>query len=294
MISRETLKQFKPNHQYFIGFDSDGCVFDSMELKHKECFIPNIIKYYKLQSVSKYARETAEFVNLYSYWRGVNRFPALIKTFELLIARPEVRHRHLVLDDWSPIQNFIDAAPSLGNPALKELAAKTNDPVLKHLLAWSEAVNRDIEDMVKGLPPFPFVCESLKKLNGNADTMVVSATPAKALHREWAEHDIDKYVSIIAGQEIGKKEDQLALTAKGKYAVGHILMVGDAFGDLAAARSAEAMFYPIVPGQEDRSWKIFHDEIVELFFCGKYTTGIEKDFLNEFGKALPNIAPWQH
>jgi len=41
-----------------------------MELKHKECFIPNIINYYALQGVSKYAREAAEFVNLYSTSRG--------------------------------------------------------------------------------------------------------------------------------------------------------------------------------------------------------------------------------
>ena len=46
-----------------------------MELKHKECFIPNTINYWGLQGVSKYAREAAEFVNLYSKSRGVNRFP---------------------------------------------------------------------------------------------------------------------------------------------------------------------------------------------------------------------------
>jgi phosphoglycolate phosphatase-like HAD superfamily hydrolase len=293
MISRETLRQFTPQHRFFIGFDSDGCVFDSMELKHKECFIPNIIKYYKLQPVSKYARETAEFVNLYSFWRGLNRFPALIKTFEILIARPETQRRNIILNDWSSIQTFIDTAPSLGNPALKEMVATTNDPVLRHLLAWSEAVNRDIEGMVNGLPPFPFVKECLHKLNGRADTMVVSATPAEALHREWVEHGIDTYVSIIAGQEIGKKEDQLGLAAKGKYADGHILMVGDAFGDRTAAQSAGAMFYPIIPGQEDRSWEIFHDEIIDLFLHESYTKEIEQRFLKEFEKALPKVVPWQ-
>jgi len=40
-----------------------------MEIKQKECFIPNIIKYWKLQAISKYARAAAEFVNLYSKWR---------------------------------------------------------------------------------------------------------------------------------------------------------------------------------------------------------------------------------
>lgn len=293
MISRETLKNFQPNHEYFVGFDSDGCVFDSMEIKHKECFIPNIIKYYKLQPISKYAREVAEFVNLYSCWRGINRFPALVKTFELLEARPEVKSRIVRIQDYTPIQKFIESAPTLGNPSLKEAIAKTGDPVLEHLLRWSEAVNRDIEDMVNSLPPFPFVKESLVKLHGRADMMVVSATPAEALHREWVEHGIDKYVNIIAGQELGKKDDQLGLTARSKYKVGHILMVGDALGDLEAARSANAMFFPIVPAREEESWKIFHDVIIDQFLDGKYDKQTEERFLHDFEKALPKKTPWQ-
>ncbi len=55
------MYEINPQHEFLIGVDSDGCVFDSMELKHKECFIPEIIRLYHLQAVSKYARETAEF-----------------------------------------------------------------------------------------------------------------------------------------------------------------------------------------------------------------------------------------
>jgi hypothetical protein len=65
----KVLRELQPKHKYFIGIDSDGCAFDTMEIKHKECFIPNIIKHWNLQAVSKYAREAAEFVNLYSKWR---------------------------------------------------------------------------------------------------------------------------------------------------------------------------------------------------------------------------------
>ncbi len=62
---------FEPQHAFLVGIDSDGCVFDTMELKHKECFIPHLIRYYELQGISKFAREVAEFVNLYSKSRGV-------------------------------------------------------------------------------------------------------------------------------------------------------------------------------------------------------------------------------
>ena len=59
---------------------------------------------------------------------------------------------------------------------------------MKQALDWSEAVNKAIEGMVRGVPPFPFVRESLEKLSPRADILVVSATPQEALVREWEEH----------------------------------------------------------------------------------------------------------
>src|SRR5712675_3466505 len=88
--SSQVLRDFKPTKSFFVGIDSDGCVFDSMEIKHKECFTPMFIKHFGLQAVSKYARETWDFVNLYSKTRGANRFPALSRALNLLRARPEV------------------------------------------------------------------------------------------------------------------------------------------------------------------------------------------------------------
>ncbi len=90
---QSSLRDFVKSSDFFVGVDSDGCAFDTMEVKHKECFIPNIIKSYHLAAVSKYVREAAEFINLYSKWRGVNRFPGLVATIDLLAERPEVIRR---------------------------------------------------------------------------------------------------------------------------------------------------------------------------------------------------------
>src|SRR5271166_6193238 len=89
---------FNPQQEFLVGIDSDGCAFDTMELKHKECFIPNTINYWELQGVSKYAREAAEFVNLYSKSRGINRFPALVEVLQWLQQRPEVVRRGVKID----------------------------------------------------------------------------------------------------------------------------------------------------------------------------------------------------
>jgi phosphoglycolate phosphatase-like HAD superfamily hydrolase len=290
---REKLLAFKPQHSFFVGIDSDGCVFDTMEIKHKECFIPNIIRYWKLQAISKYARAAAEFVNLYSKWRGINRFPALTKTFELLRDWPEPMRRGVKMPDVSSLQAWIDSGATLGNPALEAEVAKTGDLILRQTLEWSKAVNRSIAETVEGVPPFPYFRECIEKLSRQADIICVSATPGEALEREWQEHDIAKYAAVIAGQEMGSKKEHLKLAAGGKYQKDCVLMIGDAPGDLSAARANGALFFPVNPGHEEESWERFHREAMERFFHHTYAGDYEASLMAEFEKLLPEKPPWK-
>lgn len=291
--NQDILKEFKPKHQYFIGFDSDGCVFDTMEIKQKECFCPNNIKYWGLQAVSKYARETSEFVNLYSKWRGINRFPALIKIFDLLAERDEIKTRGFIVPEAKTLREWIASGTPLGNVTLREAVEKTGDPILRNTLEWNTAINKTITEMVYGIPPYPLVRESLEKLSSKADLICVSQTPSEALEREWAEHDIVKYAAVIAGQELGTKKEHLRLAAVGKYQSNHILMVGDAQGDLDAAKANGVLFYPINPGHEEKSWKRFYEEVLDRFFNGSYEGSYEESVIKEFQAYLPGTPPWQ-
>ena len=286
------LKNLEPYHDFLIAIDSDGCVFDSMEIKQKECFTPNTIKHWKLQPVSKYARQAAEFVNLYSKWRGANRFPALVKVFDLLNDWPDVQKRNVEIPVAQPLRNWIARETKLGNPTLIAEVERTGDPIMKQTLDWSKAVNAAIEDMVYGIPPFPLVRESLGKISKWADILVCSGTPGEALKREWEENDIDTYPRIIAGQEMGSKKEHLQLV-KDKYPAGHVIMIGDAFGDLKAARANDLPFYPVNPGQEEKSWELFYEEVADAFHDGRYTTEYEAKFIAEFEKLLPEIPPWK-
>ena len=288
----QVLRDFKPSREFFIGIDSDGCVFDSMEIKHKECFTPMFIKHFALQAVSKYAREVWEFVNLYSKTRGANRFPALSRSLNLLRERPQVKARRVTVAETKALDEWITRETKLGNATLAA-EVKGGNVALAQIKEWSDAVNAAIEDIVKGVPPFPLFAESLEKMRGRADTMVISQTPAEALEREWQEHDIKKGVHLIAGQEMGTKTDHLKLAAKGKYVPEKTLMIGDAPGDYKAAKANGALFYPVVPGNEEASWKRFHDEALERFFCGKFAGAYEAELVKEFDASLPENPPWR-
>lgn len=290
---RQILEDIKPTKDFFIGIDSDGCVFDTMEIKQKECFCPNYIKHYNLQKVSKYARETWEFVNLYSTTRGVNRFKALLRAFELLAERPEIAARNAQLMDLTPLKEWVEKETKLGNPALEKYAAEVNNEIIDLTYQWSIDVNKMISDMVYDIPPFPFFRESIDKMNTKADLMVISQTPVEALSREWEEHGINGYVKLIAGQEYGTKAEHLKYGAKGKYEDGKILMIGDAPGDLKAAKSNDVLFYPINPGHEEKSWERFYKEAIDKFFEGTYAGEYEEKVIKEFEDYLPENPSWE-
>ena len=292
MSESVSLSDLQPQHPYFVGIDSDGCAFPSMEVKHKECFIPEIVRHFGLQPISKYAREAAEFVNLYSQMRGANRFPALMKVMDLLAERPEVQRSPVTVPPLRALRAWAEHAPSLANPELMDAVRDSNDPELRRVLDWSTAVNSSIARMVQGVPPFPGVETILQELQDRADAIVVSATPSEALQREWAEHRLDGYVRVIAGQEVGSKREMLQQAAGGRYAAGHVLMIGDAPGDWRAARSIDALFFPIAPGREEDSWQQLQDEGLRRFFDGSFAGAYEDALLEEFQAILPEDPPW--
>ncbi len=277
-------------HDFLVAIDSDGCAFDTMELKHKECFIPHTINSYNLQAVSKYAREAAEFVNLYSKSRGINRFPALVETLQWLQKRPAVIDRNIQIAIPAALIQWIDTESKLGNPALAARVQETNDPALQQALDWSEKVNETVAQIVRGVPPFPGVRECLEKLSSQADQIVCSATPNEALRAEWSEHGIDTFVQAICGQETGTKKQTLANAAK--YDPNRVLMIGDAPGDYRAAAANQCLFFPINPAAEEASWKRLLEEGIEHFLNGTFAGDYQTVLLEEFDATLPDQPPW--
>ncbi len=287
------LREHEPRKEFFIGVDSDGCAFDTMEVKHKDCFCPMTVKHWGMAAVAKYAREAWDFVNLYSKTRGCNRFLALTRVLDLVAERPEVVRRGVEIPRANGVREWTERETKLGNPTLDAEVERTGDPDLVRAQGWSHEVNRMIGEIVAGVAPFPHVRESLEKIAGKADVIVVSATPIEALEREWAEHDIDKHTRVIAGQEHGSKKEHIALAAGGKYEEGKVLMVGDAPGDMKAAQANAALFYPVNPGAEEASWKRFFEEAAERFFAGTYAGEYEESLIAEFDRYLPESPPWK-
>jgi hypothetical protein len=145
---REILRSFEPKSGFFIGIDSDGCVFDSMEVKLKECFCPMYIKALSLQPVSKFAREVWEFVNLYSQSRGSNRFIAITKALKLLAQRPEVQRRGCKIPSTEALEEWISRTNPLTPKALEAEYQKTHNPDFEPFIVWSVEVNKAVKEIM--------------------------------------------------------------------------------------------------------------------------------------------------
>lgn len=294
-----SVSQFSPNHARLVGIDSDGCVFDSMEIKHKECFCPRFIQYFSLQPVSRAARECWEFVNLYSISRGSNRFRTLLRSLDLLANRPVVAERAVSVPRLPVLREWISTSGALSTEALRYHTERfpTGSPQREELelvLRWSDAVNATVREIVTGLPPFPGVRESLAALADHADLVVISQTPEETLLREWEEHDLARYVAVIAGQEQGSKTEHLQIYAgKSRYTDGEIVMIGDAPGDYDAALAVGARFFPVIPGAEAESWRRFNTEAIPMLLDGGWDKSYTTELFADFSRALPEEPLWE-
>jgi phosphoglycolate phosphatase-like HAD superfamily hydrolase len=170
---------------------------------------------------------------------------------------------------------------------------RTGDPELKRVLDWSEAVTADIDINMEEIPPFKWSLRCLDLLKGRSDVIVVSQTPEGALVKEWHLHGIEPYVAVIAGQELGTKTEHLQMATGGKYEESRVLLIGDALGDLAAARAVNGCFYPIKPGGEESSWERFHNEAYAKFLAGQFAGDYEQRLVVEFEACLPETPPWE-
>lgn len=292
VFTREDLLHFRPQHDSFVGVDSDGCVFPTMEIKQKQCFHSLIISTWGLERIERPLRDVAEFVNLHSKFRGQNRFLSLLRAFEMLPQYPGVADAGVRLPDTTALRKFCQSGLPLGNPTLEKVVAETGDPELKRLLEWSLAVNIAVANTVQNLKPFRWARESLDEIREHSDAICVSQTPAEALIREWAENDMLDDVAVIAGQELGTKAEHLRMATDGRYAADRILMIGDAPGDLKAARDVGVRFFPIDPGHEEASWELFCKEAYSRFLNGSYGGDFEHQLVDRFNALLPDTPPW--
>jgi phosphoglycolate phosphatase-like HAD superfamily hydrolase len=263
-----------------------------MEIKQKQCFGPQLIKHFKLEMIAEQVNETWEFVTLYSRTRGCNRFKALIRTLDLLMERVDIPNKAQLIPRLPAVRKWVERNKTLCNETLERELQKSGISEFAHVLAWSREIDVTFLRQAGQVTVFPMVVECFQIMSMCADITVISQTPEKIVRCEWNEKGLTQYTRAITGQEAGTKTEGLKKAVSGKYQTDRCLMIGDAWGDFTAAREADVLFYPIIPGKEILSWRRFHDEAFTLFITGRYAGHYEKKLIHEFDAVLSETPAW--
>ena len=260
-----TLQAFAKQKDYLICVDSDGCAMDTMDIKHFRCFGPCMVEEWGLEEWAEPILNRWNTINLYSGTRGINRFKGLA------MALTEIDKVYRPIEGVAELTAWAEHAPELSSQAIAEAAKTAKGPALAKALAWSKKVNAAIDALPESdKKPFPGVAEALAAAHKRADVAIVSSANREAVEEEWTRCGLLPSVDVLCCQDSGSKAACIAqLKAKG-YNPAHILMVGDAPGDQAAAGKNGVLFYPILARHEADSWAEFTAKALPALLSGSY------------------------
>lgn len=263
---------------YLLCIDSDGCVMDSMDIKHKNCFAPVFVKEWQLEEFKTELEDKWNEFNLYSKTRGVNRFKGL------LIILKYVDENIVKVEGIEDLNKWIDSTNKLSESSLIKFINedKLNSKCLEKALNWSREVNKSIKALDESLiKPFKNAKEAIRDAKDYCDIVVVSSANREAVINEWERYGILQYTDDVMAQDSGTKAECIKKLLELGYKKENVLFLGDAVGDLTATSKNGVYFCLIIVRKEEISWskisKIVND-LIEQRFNNEYQKELEKEF----------------
>ena len=276
---------FERKHDYLVCVDSDGCVMDTMNCKHFNCFGPCMVTEWGLEQWKDEILDRWNVINLFSMTRGINRFKGLA------MALGEIDKKYKPITGVAALVHWADTAPALSNDGVAKAAAEAADAdaklVLEKALSWSKAVNAAIVKLDEALKvPYEGAKEGLAAAHQFADVAMVSSANRDAVEEEWGKFGLLEHTDIVLAQDVGSKAACIKEMLKFGYDPNKVVMVGDAPGDCDAAEKNGVHYYPILVNHEKTSW----DEAIAVAFnklqageYAEYEIQKKKEFLANLG-----------
>ena len=275
-------KEFARKKDYLVCVDSDGCAMDTMDIKHFRCFGPCMVEEWGLEKWRDDILYRWNQVNLYSMTRGINRFKALA------ILLSEIDETYKRIPDAEDFIKWTETSDELSNAVLSRVSEQTGSSCLKKALHWSDEVNRRINEIPEwDKIPFEGVKEGLAFAHEYADIVIVSSANPDAVSTEWEKHGLMKYVDLMMAQNAGSKTFCISKLLEYGYEPDHVMMMGDAPGDLKAAEKNRVRFYPVLVTHERDSWNGIK-EAFDRLINGTFDNWYQKQLINGFERNLLN------
>lgn len=281
----DLLDSFVKKREFLICVDSDGCAMDTMNCKHFLSFGPCMVDEWGLGEWRDEILHRWNEINLYQVTRGINRFKGLA------MALDEINNKYTRIAGVEALIEWCSKAKALSMPALSEyistVPAGEGKVCLTKALAWSRAVNESINLIPEDKKvPFDGAGEGLCAAHAVADVAIVSSANREAVLEEWEKFSLLPHTDVMLTQDVGSKAYCIGEMLKFGYDRSHVLMVGDAIGDLDAAKSNGVLFFPILPGKERESWDELRllgiKKLTDGSYSGEYSEKKISEFMDNF------------
>lgn len=279
-----SLEAFKKSKDFLVCIDSDGCAIDSMNVKHFNCFGPELVVEWNLDRWREKILERWNYVNLFSLTRGINRFKGLF------LALNEINEKYVRVEDLDSFADWVESTKELSNNSLtRAIESNPGSICLKKALSWSNRVNASIEKLPKEkVVPFAMVKEALVLAHEKADVAIVSSANLGAIMDEWKRHELLPHVDLVLAQDSGTKAYCIGQLLKKGYDRDKVIMCGDALGDMDAAEQNGVFYYPIKANFEKESWIEFinvgFNKLLEGSYSGEYQSRKNDEFIKNLSK----------
>lgn len=277
VIEMSVFETYQKKRDFLVCIDSDGCAMDTMDCKHFHCFGPCMVDEWGLGEWKEPILNEWNRVNLYTMTRGINRFLALGKILAY------VDGTYCNITQIAEFAAWTEQAQELSNASVKAAYEQNGLEIFQKALSWSEAVNTAITHLSDELKkPFDNASEGVKAAHACADVAIVSSANYEAVKEEWEKFGLMDSVDICLTQNEGSKAFCIGEMLKAGYEPDHVLMVGDAPGDKAAAEKNGVLYYPILVKKEAESWARFASEALPKFLDGSYKSEYQEKVNQEF------------
>lgn len=274
------LTDFVKKREFLVCMDSDGCVMDTVRIKHCTVFCPELIRVFSLDEYADMITSAWKEINITGITRGIPRFESVVQIFDRL------KNRGVDVPGSEDIAAWVRTASELSTASLQQEMLRTGSLALRKLQEWNNACNRRIQALEPTFEPFPGVETSLRQLHAVADVAVVSAANESAIESEWTRYGLSRHADVIFGQEVGSKANSIAVMLACGYESRKVMMVGDAMGDAQAAAANGVAFVPILPGREAESWRRLQEEALPKLLHGTFNPTYQNELLAALRSAL--------
>ena len=173
------LTDFTKKREFLICMDSDGCVMDTVRIKHSTVMCPELIRVFALDDHADFITAAWDEINLHTITRGISRFESVRLVFDRL------KNRGIEIPGSEDIAAWVDTATELSTASLQRELQKTGSLALRKLQEWNNACNRRIQALEPTFEPFPGVEESLWPMWPSSVPRTRAPLPASGSATGW-------------------------------------------------------------------------------------------------------------